>query len=153
MDFNIAIRGLTSMDHLVILDAQAGGLEKILSGAKTMLVRDFDPSQSSVDKVQPGDILYFLRNDGECIVRVKATTIRVFVLENDLDERLSQFLKEMQPKLHLTEDQYNTWTKKNRALFIEFNLAHKIPLIQIALDKITDTPGWVSTDDISLISE
>jgi len=34
------------MNHLVVLDAQANELEKILSGVKTMLVKEFDPSST-----------------------------------------------------------------------------------------------------------
>jgi len=141
------------MDHIVFLDAQTGELEKVLSGVKTMIVSDFDVSHSPLDMVQPGNKLFFLRNNGECLVQVMATTIRVFVLENNSDEQLSQFLKERQPRLHLTENQYNIWAKKNRAVFIEFDLAHKIPAIRIAIDKIKDEFGWVSTEDVLHISE
>jgi len=34
------------MKHLVVLDAWAGELEKILSGLKTMLIKESDPMQS-----------------------------------------------------------------------------------------------------------
>ena len=33
------------MNHLVFLDTRAGELEKILSGVKTMLVKEFDPAR------------------------------------------------------------------------------------------------------------
>ena len=35
------------MNHLVFLDTQAGELEKILSGVKSMVVKEFDPAQSA----------------------------------------------------------------------------------------------------------
>ncbi len=50
------------MNHLVVLDAPAGELEKILSGVKTMLVKEFDPAQTAAQPVSPGDSLYFLRD-------------------------------------------------------------------------------------------
>ncbi len=59
------------MNHLVILDARAGELEKILSGVKTMLVKEFDPTQTRLHPINPGDSLYFLRGPGDCAVRVK----------------------------------------------------------------------------------
>jgi hypothetical protein len=49
------------MIHLVILDTRAGELEKILSGIKTMLIRESDPAQTITHPVRPGDSLYFLR--------------------------------------------------------------------------------------------
>ena len=37
---------MTSMNYLVFLDTQAGELEKILSGVKSMVLKEFDPAQS-----------------------------------------------------------------------------------------------------------
>ena len=47
-------------------------------------------------------------------MRVKATVVRVLSFINDLDEDLSHTLKEMQPRLQLTEDQYNYWATKKQ---------------------------------------
>jgi hypothetical protein len=98
---------MNSMNHLVFLDTQAGELEKILSGIKSMVVKEFDPARSAGQAVRPGDNLYFLRNQDDCAVRVKATVVRVLFYTNDVDQDLSHTLKEMQPRLQLTEDQYN----------------------------------------------
>ncbi len=53
------------MNHLVFLDPQAGELEKILSGIKTMVLKEADPSQPAPIIVKPGDSLYFLKNTNE----------------------------------------------------------------------------------------
>ena len=101
------------MNYLVFLDAQAGELEKILSGVKTMVVKEFDPAQTCrAQPVSPGDSLYFLRDKDDCTLRVKATVVRVLFVTNRLNEDPSQTLKEMQPRLQLTEDQYNHWSRK-----------------------------------------
>ena len=83
------------MNHLVFLDTRAGELEKILSGMKTMLIREFDPAQTTAHPVSPGDSLYFLRNQDDCAVRVKATVTRVLFPTNNSDEEVSHTLKEM----------------------------------------------------------
>ena len=83
------------MNHLVFLDAQAGELEKILSGVKTMLVKESDPTDNPAHPLNPGDSLYFLRTN-ECALRVMATVVRALHVTNDLNEGLSQTLKEMQ---------------------------------------------------------
>ena len=93
------------MNHLVFLDAQAGELEKILSGVKTMLVKEFDPDRAAGPPASPGDSLYFLRNKDDCAVRVQATVVRVLFFANRLNQDLSHTLKEMQPRLQLTEGQ------------------------------------------------
>ncbi len=141
------------MNHLVFLDTQAGELEKILSGIKSMVVKEFDPAQSDGQAVRPGDNLYFLRDKDECTLRVKATAVRVLFYTNDVDQDLSHTLKEMQPRLQLTEDQYNHWSAKQQVLLVEFASAHKISVIHVAPDQIADRSDWIAFEEFGLITE
>ena len=141
------------MNHLVFLDTRAGELERILSGMKTMLIKEFDPAQTTAHPVRPGDSLYFLRDNGECAVRVKATVVRVLFFTNRLDEDLSHTLKELQPRLQLTEDQYNYWSAKQHVLLVEFGSAHKIGVIQVAAHKIADRLDWIAFEEFNGITE
>jgi len=141
------------MNHLVFLDTRAGGLEKILSGLKTMLIKEFDPAQTAAHRVSPGDSLYFLRDQDDCTVRVKATVVRVLYFANRLDEELSHTLKEMQPKLQLTEEQYGYWSARKQVLLVELGSAQKIGVIPIAADKIADRSDWMAFEEFGLIVE
>ena len=141
------------MNHLVYLDPQAGELEKILSGVKCMLVKDFDPEHSTAYPLSPGDSLYFLRAKGECGLRVKANVVRLLVINNKLNDDLSPTLKELQPKLQLTEDQYNYWSIKEQVLFVEFNCAQKIAVIHIAPNKVMDRSDWIAFEGFSSITD
>jgi len=132
------------MNHLVFLDTRAGELERILSGVKTMLVKAFDPAQTSAHPVRPGDSLYFLRDNGESAVRVRATVTRVLFLSSDSGPDLAHTLKEMQPRLQLTEEQYNHWSEEPQALLVEFGSAHKIGAIHVAPARMTDRSDWVA---------
>ncbi len=140
------------MNYLVFLDEQAGELEKILSGVKSMLLKEFVPSQSPTNPVRPGDSLYFLRNIDECDLRVKATVVRVLFFTKKLNEDLSHTLKEMQPKLQLTEDQYNYWSAKNQLLLVEFESAQKIGVIHLALDEVKDQSDWIAFEAFSVLT-
>jgi hypothetical protein len=136
------------MNHLVFLDTRAGELEKILSGTKTMLIKEFDPAQTAAHPVRPGDSLYFLRDNGECAVRVEATVTRVLFVTNNSDKDLSHTLKEMQSRLQLTEDQYNRWSAKRQVLLVEFDSAHKIEVIRVASNRIPDRSDWIAFEDL-----
>jgi hypothetical protein len=57
----------------------------------------------------------------------------------------------MQPKLQLTEDQYNHWSAKKQVVLIEFKSAHKVGAIQIAPNKITDRSDWIAFEEFRLI--
>jgi len=138
------------MNHLVFLDAGAGELEKILSGVKTMLVKEFE-LKTTAHPVQPGDSLYFLRDQGDCAVRVQATVVRVLFFTNSAGD-LSLTLKAMQPRLQLTEDQYNAWAVRQQVMLIEFASAHKIGVIHVAPDRIADRSDWIVFEDFSLFA-
>ena len=140
------------MNHLVFLDTRAGELEKILSGTKTMLIKEFDPAQTSGHPVSPGDSLYFLRNNDERALRVKATVTRVLSITNNSDQDLSHSLKEMQPRLQLTEDQYNDWSVRKQLLLVEFESAHKIGAIHVAPARIADRSDWIAFEELSPIT-
>ncbi len=140
------------MNHLVFLDTRAGELEKILSGVKCMLIKEFDPAASTVQVVSPGDSLYFLRDKDECDLRVKATVVRVLAVTNSPGEDLSRSLKELQPRLQLTEDQYNYWSAKKQILLVEFASAHKIGVIHIPSNRITDRSDWIAYDEFGEIT-
>jgi hypothetical protein len=144
---------MISMNYLVFLDAHAGELEKILSGVKSIIVKEFDPAQPAEQLVRASDNLYFLRNNDECAVRVKATVVRVLPSEHGADEDLSHILKELQPRLQLTEDQYNYWSEKKQVLFVEFEAAQKIPEFHIATGRITDRETWIAFEEIHEVIE
>lgn len=141
------------MNYLVFLDEQAGELEKILSGTKKMVVREFDPARPAVQPVRPGDSLYLLRGNEDDTLRVKATVERVLCLTNNLEHDLSQTLKELQPKLQLTEGQYNHWSAKQQVVLVEFTAAHKIGVVRVAPRNITDRSDWIAFEEFSLIAE
>ena len=141
------------MNHLVFVDTRAGELERILSGTKTMLIKEFDPAQTTAHPVRAGDSLYFLRDKDDCAVRVKATVTRVLSPANNSDQDLSHSLAEMQPRLQLTEDQYNYWSARKQALLVEFGSAHKIGVIHIAAHKIVDRSDWMAFEAFGLIAE
>jgi hypothetical protein len=139
------------MNHLVYLDARAGELEKILSGVKTMLVKEFDPAQTTARSVNPGDSLYFLRDQDDSAVRVKAFVVRVLNLAKTFEEDPLHTLKEMQPRLQLTEDQFNFWAGKDDLQLVEFESAHKISVINVASRKTTGPVDWIAFEAISQI--
>ena len=140
------------MNYLVYLNAQAGELEKILSGVKTMVLREIGDAQSATQVIKPGDSLFFFRDKDECALLGKATVARV-IYKNHFEEGLSHFLKEIQPKLQLTEDQYNRWSEKEAVLIVEFEAAQKIPVLHVAADKIVDRSNWIAFTEFSEIAE
>ena len=140
------------MNYLVLLDAHANELEKILSGVKCMVIKEFTPDQSTAQTVKPGDSLYFLRNSAESVLRVKATVVNILLVTNGVDDELSRSLKEMQPRLQLTEEQYNYWSTKKQVLFVEFEAAQKVGVIHLALEELKVRSNWIAFEAFSILT-
>lgn len=141
------------MNHLVLLDPHSGELEKILSGTKSMVLNEFSPCQAGDQIVSAGDWLYFLKDDDEHVLQVKATVVRVLFFIKSQDEELCHLLKEMQPRLQLTEDQYNTWSGKQQVALVEFSKAQKINPVCVAADEINFRSGWIAFKEFSWITK
>ena len=116
-----------------------------------MLVKEFDPAKSTVQPVSPGDTLYFLRGKNECALRVKASVVRILFVTRSVEEDLSHILKEMQPRLQLTEDQYNHWSTLEQVQLVEFDRAQKMDPIQVAAYKVADRSDWIAFEEFSRI--
>jgi hypothetical protein len=117
-----------------------------------MVLKEFDPTQPPIRPVKPGDSLYFLRNNDECDLRVKATVVRVLFFSKELNGDLSHYLKEMQPRLQLTEEQYNYWSAKKQMLLVEFEYAQKTGVIHLALDEVKDRSDWIAFEAFSVLT-
>lgn len=57
------------MDHIVYVDAKAKEMDKLLSGEKTMVIRGAAGRKVPHGRVNVGDILFFINNNGEGIVK------------------------------------------------------------------------------------
>lgn len=138
------------MNHLIYLNSKSGELEKILSGIKTMILKDIYPAKSILYPVNQGDGLYFMRDKGETTLRVKASVISAEYIENQIAEDFSRTIKEMQPQLQLTEEQFTFWIAKKQILLVEFCNAHKIEGIQLASQDFDDRNDWIDFEDFRI---
>lgn len=57
------------MDHVVYLDAKEKELNKLLSGQKTMIIRGAAGRKMPYGRVFPGEVLWFVENSGDGMVR------------------------------------------------------------------------------------
>jgi len=140
------------MNYLVFLDPFAGELEKILSGVKSMVIKQVEPGNTNSQPIKPGDHLYFLRNNEECDLRVKAVVKSIRFISSGSATDLAQSLKEFQPRLQLTEEQYGWWSAKRQVLLVEFECAQKIGVIHLALDDVKDRSDWIAFEALSVLT-
>ena len=65
-------------DHVVYLDAKSNEYEKLLEGSKTMIIRGATGRKIPYGRVNKGDVLYFINNNAEGVVKAKALVSSVY---------------------------------------------------------------------------
>ena len=102
------------MDHVVYLDAKAQEMEKLLSGEKSIIIRGAAGRKMPYGRVNPGDVLYFINNNAEGVIKAKANVKTVFNSEKMTKEESAALVDDNQEKLQLTTKQFKRWRECNR---------------------------------------
>lgn len=98
------------MDHVVYLDYKAKELQNLVLGKKTMIVRGAMGRKIPYKKATRGDVLYFVENKGEFLVKAKAVIADVYYSDKLTREESFELIDKYQSKLLL-----NTALKKRFA--------------------------------------
>ena len=141
------------MDHVVYLDAQAKELENLLSGSKTMIIRGATGRKLPYGRVDAGDVLYFINNNAEGMVRATAKVKRAFHSEKMTEEESQSLVKRNQPKLRLTEKQVKRWAGKRYIVLIEVGDVKEIPAFAINRSNYGNMDDWLLVEKIEAVRE
>ena len=136
------------MDHIVYVDAKAGELEKLLAGEKTMIVRGAAGRKLPHGRVQPGDCLFFIQNNGDGIVRASAVVSHVLNSEKLTDDQSADLLKTNQPKLNLMPAQVKRWAGKRYLVLIEVRDVRAIEPFPIDRSEYGNMDDWLLVENI-----
>ena len=98
------------MDHIVYLDYKAKELLNLSLGKKTMIMRGAMGRKIPYKRVKAGDVLYFVENKGDLLVKGKAKVESVFFSEKLTREASFELIDKHQSRLLL-----NTALKKRFA--------------------------------------
>ena len=108
------------MDHVVYLDYKSQELEKILSWEKNMLIRGATWRKLPYWKVELWDILYFINNNAEGLIKAKATVSSIFnsekMNENESKKLENDNMKEQKIRKSIGKSGMHTFSKENRDL-------------------------------------
>lgn len=139
------------MNHVVYLDAQAKELENLLSGSKTMIIRGATGRKLPHGRVDAGDMLYFINNNAEGKVRAKAKVKSAFHSEKMTEDESRALVKKNQPKLSLTEKQFQCWAGKRYIVLIEVADVKEIPPFAIDKSKYGNMDDWLPVETIESV--
>lgn len=142
-----------TMDHVVYLDAKAGELEKILSGEKTMIIRGATGRKLPYGRVGESDILYFINNNAEGMVKASAVVSSVFNSEKMEEAESIALVKSQQDKLQLSDKQFEKWAGKRYIVLIGLKDAKAIKPFMIDKSSYGNMDDWLPVENINNVKK
>ena len=142
------------MNHIVYLDAKANEMERILTNKKTMIIRGATGRKIPYGLVNNGDILFFIKNNAEGMIKAKAEVFNV-INSNKMDKETSiSLINKFQDKLQLTEKQFNRWAGKRYIVLVEIKNVKEIKPFQFNRDVFKNKmDDWLLFENIESIKK
>jgi hypothetical protein len=139
------------MDHVVYLDANAKELENLLAGKKTMIIRGATGRKMPYGRVNSGDILYFLNNNAEGLVKARAVVKSVFNSEALAEAESVKLVEEHQDQLQLGDRQIKRWGGKRYLVLIEVGQVEPISAFGVDKNDYGNMDDWLPVGDIGTV--
>lgn len=139
------------MDHVVYVDTKARELEKLMTGKKCMIVRGAAGRKLPYGRVQPGDCLFFVENNGSALMRASAAVKAVFNSDKLTETQSNELLQANQSKLDLTPEQFKRWAGKRYIVLIEVGKVDVVKPFSIDRSAYGNMDDWLPVGDIETV--
>jgi hypothetical protein len=147
------MKGENKMDHVVYLDAKANELEKLFDGSKAMIIRGATGRKLPYGRVNKGDILYFINNNAEGVVKAKAIVESVFNSDKMSAEESTALVKKHQDELNLSESQFKKWAGKRYIVLIGLKKIEEIKSFAIDKSNYGNMDDWLPVEKIGSVKK
>lgn len=139
------------MDHIVYLDYKAKELENLKKGVKTMIVRGAMGRKLPYGKVNVGDILYFIENKGDGMIKAKATVANVFNSEQLTKEESMQLIEKNQPSMLLDGGLLKRFAGKRYLVLITIDSFTEVEQFKIDRSAYGNMDDWLPVGNIDTV--
>lgn len=139
------------MDHVVYVDHRSRELEKLIAGEKKIIIRGAAGRKLPYGRVHEGDALFFIRNNGEGLVKAKAQVLEVFNSEKMSKEESWKLVDSHAEGLQLSSNQYLKWAGKRCLVLI--TVGQVIELEPFLIDKrdFGNMDDWLPVEDVTSV--
>ena len=137
------------MDHVVYVDKKAGEITKILEGAKTMIIRGAAGRKMPYGRVECGDILYLIENDGSGLVKAQAMVSSVLNSDKMTKDESAALVEEHQDMLQLTKTQIKRWAGKRYLVLIGISDPEVVEPFTIDKRDYGNMDDWLPVEEIA----
>lgn len=126
-------------------------MSKLRAGQKTMIIRGAAGRKMPYGRVNAGDVLYFLNNTGEGIVKARAVVQSVLNSEKMEKDQSSDLVAENQGQLQLTERQFKRWAGKRYLVLISVSDLEEVAPFAVDRSDFGNMDDWLPVEDIERV--
>ncbi len=141
------------MDHVVYVDHKEKEMDKLLSKKQTMIIRGAAGRKLPHGRVNKGDSVYFINNNGEGIVKAVGKVKSVYNSEKMTEEESKSLVNENMSKLQLSEKQFSRWAGKRYLVLVEVEDVKEIEPFNLDKSKYGNMDDWLLVEDINNAKE
>jgi hypothetical protein len=139
------------MDNIVYLDYKAKELDNLITGKKTMIIRGATGRKLPYGRVFKGDMLYFIENKGDGLVKGKARVKDVFNSEQLTKTESAELVKQNQNKLLLDSGLIKRFSGKRYIVLITIESFQKLDPFKIDRSEYGNMDDWLPVEDINKV--
>lgn len=139
------------MDHVVYLDTKAKELENLKSGAKTMIARGAMGRKLPHGRVHAGDVLYFIENKGDGLVKARAEVADAFHSPQLSKDESARLIEANQDKLLLDSGLQKRFGGKRYLVLISVRNFKELVHFKIDRSAFGNMDDWLPVEDINRV--
>jgi hypothetical protein len=139
-----------TMEHIAYCDKKAEELDLLLNNKKTMLVRGAAGRKLPYGRVNIGECVYLLENDGSGMILAKGEICAVMNSEKLSEDKSIKLLDENMEKLQLSKDQKKRWCGKKYLCFIE--LQNVVAITPFSFRRSNNMDDWITLNSIDEVA-
>jgi hypothetical protein len=136
------------MDHIVYLDSKSRELENLVRGNKSMIIRGATGRKLPHGRVQEGDVLYFINNNGEGEIKARGVVSSVLSSEKLSVEESFETIIRHQDKLQLPDKQFGKVAGKRYLVLIGIGDIKELKPFRIDKTSFTNMDDWIAVGEI-----
>ncbi|MCP5061867.1 MAG: hypothetical protein GY936_05300 [Ignavibacteriae bacterium] len=141
------------MDNVVYLDYKAKEFENLKTGQKTMIVRGAMGRKLPYGRVNKSDVLYFIENKGDGLIKGKAIVENVFNSEKLTKEESLDIVEQNQDKLLLTSGLKKRFASKRYLVLITIKNFEEIEPFKIDRSDYGNMDDWLPVENIDKVKK
>ena len=139
------------MDHIVYVDYKAKELDNLRLGKKTMIIRGATGRKLPYGRVHKGDILYFIENKGDSLVKAKARVKDVFNSEQLTRTESEELVNHNQNRLLLDSGMLKRFSGKRYLVLIIIEDFEELVPFKIDRSQYSNMDDWLPVEDINKV--